>query len=69
MITYARVWLDPFDPVAKRDLTLRLIALLRLRDYGTVAARRRAYRRIPGMWSRAIGREMAGLIADIRRVA
>jgi hypothetical protein len=41
-VVYARITIDPFDPVAKRDLTLRLIALLRLRDYATPAARRRA---------------------------
>jgi hypothetical protein len=56
------------DPVAKRDLTLMLIALLRLRDYSTPAARRRAYRRIPKQWGRAIRREMAGLIEALRRV-
>lgn len=65
-LAYARIYLDPHDPVAKRDLTLMLIALLRLRDYGTPAARRRAYGRIPKQWSRAIHREMTGLIADIK---
>lgn len=64
----ARVVMDPFNPVQHRDLTLDLIALLRLRDYGTPAARRRAYARIPhGPWGRARQRELARLIEDIKR--
>lgn len=65
----ARIVIDPFDPVAKRDLTLMLVALLKLRTLPTPAARRRAYRRIPKQWGRGLHREMAGLIEDIRRIA
>jgi hypothetical protein len=64
----ARVRIDPYDPVARRDLLLQLIALLRLRELPTAAARRRAYRRIPKGWGRVVGREMGQLIDDMLRV-
>lgn len=57
------------DPQAKLDLVRQLVALRRLRELPTVAARRRAYRRIPKLFARAVCREMAAMTDDLRRRA
>ena len=66
-VLISRVRIDPHNPQAKADLFAQLVALCQISRLPTVAARRRAYRRIPKGWARSCRREMAGLIADIRQ--
>lgn len=65
-MTYASVTIDPHNPQAKADLFRLLVALCQLSALPTPAARRRAYRRIPKGFARAMHREMSALIRDIR---
>jgi hypothetical protein len=63
---FARVRIDPHHPQAKADLVRLLVALCQLSRLPTAAARRRAYRRIPKPFRRAMRREMSALIRDLR---